>query len=247
MGCFSRTITATTSTKEKIDWLLGLHNGPTHAANYKTEDFSAVVKQVTNNKGANVVIDVVGQSHFNKNIDSLAVDGRMTMLAVLSGMSITWTLLRPLISVSGAVADAVNLAPIIYKRLHIEGSTLRSRSLEYQANLIERYRFELFFLINFTPWLSLLGLNRRSFRRSQAKTVPVPLGRIFIRKVMTRFYLTLFSWPSTVFYYPGVLLDGNKVCASRNGREQEQESDLLTENDLQLIYMSITAAKLSLR
>ena len=89
MGCFSRTITATTSTKEKIDWLLGLHNGPTHAANYKTEDFSAVVKQVTNNKGANVVIDVVGQSHFNKNIDSLAVDGRMTMLSALSGMSIT--------------------------------------------------------------------------------------------------------------------------------------------------------------
>jgi NADPH:quinone reductase-like Zn-dependent oxidoreductase len=89
MGCFSRTITATTSTKEKIDWLLGLPNGPTHAANYKTEDFAAVVKQVTNNKGANVVIDFVGQSHFNKNIDSLAVDGRMTMLSALSGMSIT--------------------------------------------------------------------------------------------------------------------------------------------------------------
>ena len=86
--CFSRTVTATTSTKEKIDWLLGLPNGPTHAANYKTEDFSAVVKQVTNNKGANVVIDFVGQSHFNKNIDSLAVDGRMTLLSVLSGMFI---------------------------------------------------------------------------------------------------------------------------------------------------------------
>ena len=83
---FSHTVTATTSTKEKIDWLLSLPDGPTHAANYKTEDFSAVVKQVTDNKGANVVIDFVGQSHFNKNIDSMAVDGRMTMLSVLSGM-----------------------------------------------------------------------------------------------------------------------------------------------------------------
>ena len=86
LECFySRTVTATTSTKEKIDWLLSLPNGPTHAANYKTEDFSAAVKQVTGNNGANVIIDSVGQSHFNKNIDSLAVDGRMTMLALLSG------------------------------------------------------------------------------------------------------------------------------------------------------------------
>ena len=76
---------ATTSTQEKIDWLLGLPNGATHAANYKTQDFSAVVKQVTDNHGADVVIDFVGQSHFIKNLDALAVDGRMTMLALLSG------------------------------------------------------------------------------------------------------------------------------------------------------------------
>jgi NADPH:quinone reductase-like Zn-dependent oxidoreductase len=87
--CCSHTVTATTSTQEKIDWLLGLPNGPTHAANYKTEDFAAVVKQVTDNKGVDVIIDFVGKSHFNKNIESLAVDGRMTMLANLSGMFIT--------------------------------------------------------------------------------------------------------------------------------------------------------------
>jgi NADPH:quinone reductase-like Zn-dependent oxidoreductase len=87
-NCFSHTVTTTTSTKEKIDWLLGLPHGPTHAANYKTEDFSAVVKQVTDNKGADVVIDFVGQSHFNKNIDSMAVDGRMTIVSLLSGMFI---------------------------------------------------------------------------------------------------------------------------------------------------------------
>jgi len=124
----ARTVTATTSTQEKIDCLLSLPNGPTHAANYKTEDFSAVVKQATGNNGANVIIDSVGQSHFNKNIDSLAVDGRMTMLALMSG----------------AIVDSVNLGPILSKRLHIEGSTLRSRSLEYQANLIERFKLDAF-------------------------------------------------------------------------------------------------------
>lgn len=61
-------------------------NGATHAANYKTEDFSAVVKEVTNNKGVDVIIDFVGQSHWKKNLESLAVDGKMTMLALMSGM-----------------------------------------------------------------------------------------------------------------------------------------------------------------
>jgi len=124
----ARTVTATTSTKEKIDWLLALPNGPTHAANYKTEDFSAVVKQVTENKGVNVIIDFVGQSHFSKNLDSLAVDGRMTILSLLSG----------------DIAHSVNLGLILFKRLHIEGSTLRARSVDYQANLIERFKSELF-------------------------------------------------------------------------------------------------------
>ncbi|KAF8968920.1 hypothetical protein BDZ97DRAFT_1796966 [Flammula alnicola] len=124
----AHSVIATTSTKEKNDWLLSLPNGATHAANYKTQDFAAVVKEVTDNKGANVVIDFVGQTHFNKNIDAMAVDGRMTMLALLSG----------------AVVDSVNLAPILYKRLHIEGSTLRSRTIQYQTELIARFRNEVF-------------------------------------------------------------------------------------------------------
>ncbi|KAJ3507066.1 hypothetical protein NLJ89_g6511 [Agrocybe chaxingu] len=121
-------VIATASTQEKIDWLLGLPNGATHGVNYKMQDFAAVVKDVTQNKGADVVIDFVGQSHFSKNIDALAVDGRMTMLALLSG----------------TVVESVNLAPILFKRLHIEGSTLRSRSLAYQAELIDRFRREVF-------------------------------------------------------------------------------------------------------
>jgi hypothetical protein len=52
---------------------------------------------------------------------------------------------------SGSIVDSVNLGLIIYKRLHIEGSTLRSRSLEYQADLVERYMQLL--MINFTAYL----------------------------------------------------------------------------------------------
>ncbi|KAJ6550669.1 quinone oxidoreductase [Mycena vulgaris] len=123
----AKTVTATASTQDKLDWLLSLPNGATHAANYKTEDFSQIAKQVTGNKGVDIVIDFVGQSHFEKNLASLAVDGRMTMLALLSGPT----------------ADSVNLSPILYKRLRIQGSTLRARTPTYQADLIARFGKEI--------------------------------------------------------------------------------------------------------
>lgn len=81
----SRAVIATTSTQEKIDWLFSIQNGPTHVANYKTQDFAQVVSEATQGKGVNVIIDFVGPSHFQKNLDSLALDGRMTMLGLLSG------------------------------------------------------------------------------------------------------------------------------------------------------------------
>lgn len=81
----SKTVTATASTKEKLDSLLAMPNGATHVANYKTQDFSAEVKKTTEGRGVNILIDFVGQSHWNKNIDALALEGRMTMLALLSG------------------------------------------------------------------------------------------------------------------------------------------------------------------
>lgn len=81
----SQTVIATTSTQAKIDWLLNIPGCPTHAVNYKTEDFSVMAREATGGQGVNMVIDCVGQSHFAKNIDALAVDGRMVMLAMLSG------------------------------------------------------------------------------------------------------------------------------------------------------------------
>lgn len=78
-------MTATASTPSKLSWLLSMPNGATHAANYKSEDFSSIAKTATNGKGVDVIVDPVGQSHWHKNIDSLAMDGRMTLLAFLSG------------------------------------------------------------------------------------------------------------------------------------------------------------------
>ena len=83
---YRKTVTATASTQEKLDWLLSLPAGPTHAVNYKTQNFAEQVKQITQGHGTDVIVDMVGQSHWDRNIDALAVDGRMTLLAFLSGM-----------------------------------------------------------------------------------------------------------------------------------------------------------------
>ncbi|KAG6335615.1 hypothetical protein ID866_3472 [Astraeus odoratus] len=122
----ARTVTATASSNEKLDWLLSIPNGATHVANYKSEDFSERVNEVTNGKGVDIVVDFVGRTHWEKNINSLAFDGRMILLSFLSGSEV----------------PSVNLTPILYKRLKIQGSTLRSRSLQYQCELVNSVTFQ---------------------------------------------------------------------------------------------------------
>ncbi|KAH9935132.1 quinone oxidoreductase [Epithele typhae] len=122
------TVTATASTQEKLDMLLSIPAGATHAVNYKTSNFAAAVKETTGGKGADVVIDFVGASHWQKNIDSLAFDGRMTILALLGG----------------SLVPEFDLRMILYKRLRIQGSTLRARSEDYQGDLIARFAHDAF-------------------------------------------------------------------------------------------------------
>lgn len=83
-----KTVITTASTQEKLDFMLALPEGgkgATHAVNYKTQDFASEVKSITSGHGVDVIVDFVGQSHWQKNIDSLAIDGRMTLVAFLSG------------------------------------------------------------------------------------------------------------------------------------------------------------------
>lgn len=70
-----------------------------------------------------IIIDFPGQSHFQKNINSAARDGKIILLALLSG----------------SLVKEVDIAPILFKRLRIEGTTLRSRELEYQRMLRDKF------------------------------------------------------------------------------------------------------------
>ncbi|KAJ7814063.1 quinone oxidoreductase [Mycena leptocephala] len=127
----ARTVTGTASSTDKLEMMLNMANGATHAANYRTADFVDTVKQATDGKGVDVIIDLVGQVHWAKNIASLAVDGRMIVVGV----------------VSGTVVPSVDLLPILRKRLRIQGSNLRAQKPEYQADLIARFEKQFLFLI----------------------------------------------------------------------------------------------------
>jgi NADPH:quinone reductase-like Zn-dependent oxidoreductase len=120
----AKTVTATASSAEKLSFVTKtIPLGATLGVNYKTQDFAAEVKQHTHDHGADVVIDFVGQSHWPKNIDALGLDGRMVMLAFLSG----------------AIVDKVDLGPLLRKRISVHGTTLRARSVPYQAELISHF------------------------------------------------------------------------------------------------------------
>lgn len=118
-------IYATAGTDQKCAFLVN-EMGVTAAFNYKTEDWAAKIKALTGETGVDLIVDFVGANYFQKNIDTAAKDGRIVQLATLGGRKV----------------DSLDISQILYKRLRIEGSTLRARSLEYQGRLrdyLEQY------------------------------------------------------------------------------------------------------------
>ncbi|RKP08115.1 NAD(P)H quinone oxidoreductase, PIG3 family [Thamnocephalis sphaerospora] len=113
----ARRIIVTCGSEEKIAFCKGL--GATHAINYRTDSFRERVAEWTEGKGVNVLVDFVGADYWLDNIESLGLDGCMVILAFMSGVSV----------------PEFSIAPILRKRLRIEGSTLRSRSIAYQSAL----------------------------------------------------------------------------------------------------------------
>ena len=103
------TVYTTVGNEEKAEACRKL--GATRAINYKTEDFAAVIKAETKG-GVDVILDMIAAAYFEKNLASLARDGRLSIISLLGG----------------AIADKANLAPIMVKRLHIMGSTMRPRT-----------------------------------------------------------------------------------------------------------------------
>ncbi|HCJ73183.1 NAD(P)H-quinone oxidoreductase [Rhizobium sp. ZX09] len=109
---FGAEVYATAGSAEKCEACVKL--GAKRAINYRDEDFAEVVKSETGGKGVDVVLDMIGAAYFEKNLAALAKDGCLSIIAFLGG----------------AVADKVNLTPIMVKRLTVTGSTMRPRTAD---------------------------------------------------------------------------------------------------------------------
>ena len=125
---FGASVIATAGSAEKCAACLKL--GAAAAIDYKTQDFVAETRRLTDNRGADVILDMVGGDYIPRNIQAAAVDGRIVSIAFLNG----------------ATAE-VNFMPVMLKRLTLTGSTLRPRSIEEKASLARTLREKVWPLI----------------------------------------------------------------------------------------------------
>jgi len=112
---------ATAGTDEKCGACEAL--GAERGINYKTEDFVAVAKELTGGRGVDVVLDMVAGPYVAREIDCLADDGRIALIALLGGAK-----------------AQVDLGQVLRRRLSISGSTLRPRPVAFKAQIAQRLR-----------------------------------------------------------------------------------------------------------
>jgi NADPH:quinone reductase len=112
---------ATAGSEEKCRVCVTL--GAERAINYRTEDFVDVIREVTNGKGIDVILDMVGGDYVTREINCLADDGRIAVIALLGGTK-----------------SVVDLGQILRRRLTITGSTLRPRSIAFKAAIATSLR-----------------------------------------------------------------------------------------------------------
>ncbi len=104
--------------------------GAERGINYRTEDFVDIVKQATDGKGVDVILDMVGGEYVPREIRCLADDGRLVFIALLGGGK-----------------AMVNLGPILLRRLTVTGSTLRPRPVAFKAAIAEKLRTQVWPLL----------------------------------------------------------------------------------------------------
>jgi NADPH:quinone reductase len=119
---FGAVVFTTVGNEQKAQFCRGL--GADHVINYRTADFVTEIKEVTNGRGIDIVLDMVGGPYIEKNISLLRSEGRLLQIAFLQGST---------------VSD-FDFAPIMLRRLTVTGSTLRPRTVEEKASIAAALR-----------------------------------------------------------------------------------------------------------
>ncbi len=110
------TVITTVGSDEKAAFCRSM--GADHAINYRTQDFAAEVARITDKRGVDVILDMVGGDYIEKNLKCLALEGRLVIIAFLHGSRVE-----------------IDWRHIMMKRLTVTGSTLRASPLERKVEL----------------------------------------------------------------------------------------------------------------
>jgi putative PIG3 family NAD(P)H quinone oxidoreductase len=118
---FGATVIVTAGSDEKCAACLEL--GAHHAINYKSQDFVAEARRITDGKGVDVILDMVAGSYVAREVECLAEDGRLVIIAV-----------------QGGVKAEVNAGLVLRRRLTVTGSTLRPRPVAFKGAIARALR-----------------------------------------------------------------------------------------------------------
>jgi NADPH2:quinone reductase len=121
-------VIATAGSDDKCAACLSL--GADHAINYRTQDFVATVAELTGKQGVNVILDMVAGAYVGREIECLAEDGRLVIIAV-----------------QGGVKAEINAGLVLRRRLTITGSTLRPRPVAFKAAIAASLRAQVWPLL----------------------------------------------------------------------------------------------------
>ena len=122
-------VIATAGSDEKCEACLRL--GADHAVNYRTQDFVAEVRKLTGERGADVILDMVAGEYIGRELQCVAEDGRIAVIAV-----------------QGGAAAQIDAGLLLRKRIALTGSTLRPRSIAYKTLLAQALREQVWPLIS---------------------------------------------------------------------------------------------------
>jgi NADPH2:quinone reductase len=116
---FHAKVIVTAGSEAKCQFCMEL--GADAAINYKEQDFVAEINRLTDTKGVDAILDMIGGDYFQRNLKCMAFDARLVQIAIQNG----------------AKAE-INLLPIMLKRLTITGSTLRARDDNFKADIAQK-------------------------------------------------------------------------------------------------------------
>jgi len=114
-------VAVTAGTKEKLDYCAEL--GADILINYREQDFVAEIAQATDGAGADVILDNMGAKYLDRNVQALAVNGRLAIIGM-----------------QGGIKAELNIAALLGKRAAISATSLRARPLGEKAAIVAAVR-----------------------------------------------------------------------------------------------------------